>query len=297
LEKKGWEFKNRIRAQYNKHYSLYEKLLSEHRAEKPSMQIGNMKKLIEYASKVSPLDCGWKYLDIGCGDGALAQILLDKTGIEFTQYYGIDFSDALIHSAAKLFPHSNFVVGDVDNDFLPFRNGSFECVLSNSVLHWLNYPQVGKNPRQAISEAFRVLKNTGYFAISVSGTGTAEKFREVYSKTVKEYALKLGSSFRRELYRNDPIGSMDQGELEDIVRQAGFKILKSSKDYEPVVFRFAKEYVKAVEAYGYDMYLAPFPEGIKKQVWHELESEFTKKYGDSPYTHDQFMIYLIASKP
>ncbi len=54
----------------------------------------------------------------------------------------------------------NFSNCDIDQDFLPFKDGSFDLVVSNFVIEHLI------NPQKFFAESFRVLKSGGYFYCS-----------------------------------------------------------------------------------------------------------------------------------
>jgi len=88
-------------------------------------------------------------LEVGCASGYYYEVLqyLLKRQIDFT---GVDYSLALIQMAADFYPRAKFQVADGAR--LPFRNGSFQVVVSSGVLlHTPNY-------KAQIAEAARVAK-------------------------------------------------------------------------------------------------------------------------------------------
>jgi ubiquinone/menaquinone biosynthesis C-methylase UbiE len=94
-------------------------------------------------------------LDLGCGQGVLARHLPE--GVE---YWGVDLSKALIHSAKQLTkrPHTQFAVGDATAE-IPFQKQDFDVVCL--VLSLQNM----ENPQGAIALAARHLKVGGKLAI------------------------------------------------------------------------------------------------------------------------------------
>lgn len=73
-------------------------------------------------------------LDVGCGTGLLREHL---EGVEFSQYVGVDLSDAAIRAAtARAHPRSRFLVGDVSNVDL----GRFDIAVLNEVLYYAPKP-------------------------------------------------------------------------------------------------------------------------------------------------------------
>src|SRR3989338_4671620 len=100
-----------------------------------------------------------KILDVGCGNCRnLLPFFIKKFDC-----YGIDFSENMIKEAKKFVSKKNMKVnlkvGDVSK--LPYKDKSFDYLLSFAVLHHL------KNPEIRIKEINMVLKNNGQAYISV----------------------------------------------------------------------------------------------------------------------------------
>jgi SAM-dependent methyltransferase len=75
---------------------------------------------------------GGKILDLGCGNGRLLKFL-KKVG--YTDYTGIDQSEALLKQAKKAFPYEKFVLADM-SDALPVR-GKFDAIFLIASFHHL----------------------------------------------------------------------------------------------------------------------------------------------------------------
>jgi len=73
---------------------------------------------------------------------------------------GVDFSERMIKIAQSKIKLENveFVIGDIEN--MPFKNDTFNTVFMFTVLN--NTPK----PLQALSEAWRILKEGGYLVVS-----------------------------------------------------------------------------------------------------------------------------------
>jgi len=90
-------------------------------------------------------------LDIGCGHGALARLLVRKS----LAVTGIDPAPGAIAAAQEKVPEAQFMVAGAEA--LPFDPGSFDaCIFLNS-LHHVPVPLMG----QALREALRVLRPRG----------------------------------------------------------------------------------------------------------------------------------------
>lgn len=96
-------------------------------------------------------------LDVGCGDGLVAKVILGNRGGKFD--CGIDISKGEINKAKKSKSYKRCIVGSVYN--LPFLDNSFQTVFSNSTVEHF------KNLNKALSEICRVLKPGGKLIITV----------------------------------------------------------------------------------------------------------------------------------
>lgn len=95
-------------------------------------------------------------LDIGAGDGTVAELLAPSSGA----YTCLELSDTLTAAArARLLPLRNVRVVRADMHHLPFATRRFDQVLMLNVLAYASHPQ------HAIDEAVRVLKKRGELLI------------------------------------------------------------------------------------------------------------------------------------
>jgi ubiquinone/menaquinone biosynthesis C-methylase UbiE len=101
-----------------------------------------------------------RLLELGCGAGNIA-VWLAKQGYEVT---GIDISPTAIGWARQRSDDekadARFIVGDV-LELKDFDNDSFDLVLDDHCLHCI----IGDDRKRFLSEAYRVLKQGGYFLV------------------------------------------------------------------------------------------------------------------------------------
>ncbi len=102
---------------------------------------------------------GDRILDVGCGTGALLHALSVSASLATACLTGIDPSPEMLEVALiKLGPSVRLVQGSAED--LPFRDGTFDIVVSTSVFHYLRRPQ------QALREIGRVLRPSGRVVIT-----------------------------------------------------------------------------------------------------------------------------------
>jgi methionine biosynthesis protein MetW len=102
-----------------------------------------------------------RVLDIGCGDGKLIKRLDGKIGDG--EIYGIEISARYAEEACQ--NKVNVIIGDIDAG-LPFKDASFDIVVSNQVLEHVN------STDNFVKECFRVLKGGGTCIASTPNLAT-----------------------------------------------------------------------------------------------------------------------------
>jgi 2-polyprenyl-3-methyl-5-hydroxy-6-metoxy-1,4-benzoquinol methylase len=75
-------------------------------------------------------------LDVGCGNGALAEELKEKSHISYT---GIDISHVALQRAKQLHPKGVFICADITD---PPRNQLFDIVVFAEILYYVNIASI-----------------------------------------------------------------------------------------------------------------------------------------------------------
>jgi len=154
-----------------------------------------------------------KLLNVGCAHGP--DFLPFKDGFEL---YGVDFSAEMLKFAEKYARKFGLAVelALADVRRLPYPDASFDRAISVATYHHL----MGGEHREALAELMRVLKPGAEAFITVWNHGQPRfwfKPREV----VVPWRRKKGETLYRRYYL------FSYGELERLVEQAGFEVIKS----------------------------------------------------------------------
>lgn len=128
---------------YDKYAKLYDKKLEFLNSFEKNM-------LMKMAGDVK----GKKVLDIGCGTGRLARVLIEKNA----DYTGVDISEEMLKIAKKKNTKGKFLEADIEE--LPFEDESFDVIICAFVI-----VHVG-DLKEAFREAYRVLKKGGIFVVT-----------------------------------------------------------------------------------------------------------------------------------
>jgi malonyl-CoA O-methyltransferase len=144
--------KNMVQTSFSRFCSKYEK--------EAVLQREAGKHLIEFAKP----NLKGKILDLGCGTGFLGEFI-DKNLI------GLDISKSMLEIANS--KGYTPIQGDIEN--LPFKSNTFDTILSNFSLHWLDLDK-------AFSEVNRVLKKESYFIFNIPIKNTLSIIEKITGK-------------------------------------------------------------------------------------------------------------------
>jgi len=153
----------------------------------------------------SYLPKGARILDAGCGTGRDAMRLF----ISGFKVVGIDISRGMLEIARNNYPSIQFIEGDLRK--LPFKEGEFDGIWAiASLVHFETISDVEK----VLSEFYRVLVPAGVIRILVKAQKGSEKTKIVFNKD--SLIHRFFRYFKKE-------------EIEELVKKAGFEIIKSEQ--------------------------------------------------------------------
>ena len=113
---------------------------------------------------------GMSVLDVGCGTGALTQVLIDRVGAR--NVTGIDPSEAFVGAFRERFPRVRIEHGSAES--LPFPDDEFDAAIAQLVVHFM------EDPVRGIAEMARVTRPGGTVVACVwdhaGGTGPVNLF-------------------------------------------------------------------------------------------------------------------------
>jgi methionine biosynthesis protein MetW len=103
---------------------------------------------------VTVLKKGEKFLDVGCGNGALMEITEDK----FDKIHGCDISETALYQAKERGMMGTCV--DLNAEALPYRDASFDCVTCLEVVEHV------MDPLHLLKDIYRVLRPKGSLVLT-----------------------------------------------------------------------------------------------------------------------------------
>lgn len=160
----------------------------------------SMKRIFEWLNP-KPL----KILDIGCASGCLTSQI--ATFFSKADVFGVDSYKKAIEFGRKTYPNIKFKFADAHK--LPFNNQSFDLITCIETLEHL------EDPRGAIQEMYRCLKNNGTILI---GQDTDNLFFKII--------WVIWTRTRGKVWCNSHVHPYNPKELEELFRVYDFKIVE-----------------------------------------------------------------------
>lgn len=139
-------------------------------------------------------------LDLGCRDGGLGRLIGGRGGVE--TIVACDLSEAMVRAAR---PPALVA----DEEFLPFAPESFDLIVSNLSLHWVN------DLPGALLQIRRSLKPGGLFLASMLGGDTLHELRHALARAEADVDGGLSP-------RVSPFADVRDGG--DLLQRAGFTL-------------------------------------------------------------------------
>lgn len=210
-------------------------------------------------------------LDIGCGVGATPAYLARQVGC---QVVGVDISGAMLARAQEKMKRDG--VADrvelrlADAQRLPFDDGAFDAVMSESVLTFVGDKQ------KAVGEYVRVTKPGGYVGIN------EETWIKPPTLQVIEYAAQAWDIHAEILTPDGWIALMTRRNLHDVIARS-------------YTFRASwAEYISEIRRYSFREYVTMFSRAIELSVKNPGFRRYMKgRYSSLPKGFFQYLGYGI----
>ena len=189
--------RDRVRAAFHCHAAEYETYASVQR------QV--VTRLLAHLDRERPSPRS--ALDIGCGTGMLLRGLARR--FPDAALAGIDLAPGMVAAAVEtLVGHGKVDLRPGDAEQLPFKDGSFDLVVSTSTFQWLEQLDT------AFAEAYRVLAPGGSFRFALFGKRTLHELKESYRAALRLHGGGTGDRTHRFLDAPAVAGSLEYAGFE-----------------------------------------------------------------------------------
>jgi len=220
-----------------------------------------------------------RILDIGMGTGTMTASLAEK--YPAAQIHGCDIAiNMLAHARRKdsLCLRQDLFIA-ADTEFLPYRENSFDLVLSGCTFQWLD------DEERAFCEVFRVLKPGGMFLCSIFGEKTFEELKRSYDQACRETSYSKGEA----LYLH-----WSEHTVSALFESAGFIRRFACTDLIRERYRSVEELMRGIKGMGAQNASIRRNRGLgMRAVWDRMiavyEREFRLPEGGIPATYQVIM--------
>jgi malonyl-CoA O-methyltransferase len=221
-------------------------------------------------------------LDIGSGTGHLLSSIRQQ--YPHSRLYGLDLAYNMTRCAAeRLGSDAHFV--NADAEFLPFRDGLFDLLVSTSTLQWLD------NLTVFFQEARRVTQTNGLLCAAFFGGQTLCELRDCLRDAAEQ---RIGNShgYEDRLHR-----FMDRSDVEQALKQVDFGQVVITSEIETENYRDVHDLLRSIKRIG---------AGASAQVnshgglgWRGILGEtsrlYNERYGfDGQISATYEVVYVIA---
>jgi malonyl-CoA O-methyltransferase len=212
-----------------------------------------------------------KLLDVGAGTGRLLAAL----GNCYPQavLHGVDLAYGMAKRGKA--QSAKLLIACSDAEQLPFRNNSFELVVSTSTYQWL------ENLEKAFAEAYRVLLPGGRFCFALFGGETLYELRSSYRLALTESGGLLPDRSHTFFSLQEALATL---------QMAGFAETAVECEREVEFYRTAKEVLAAIKGVGAGSAAKEQGRGLSgRKVIERMISLYEQQYGSAegiPATYD-----------
>lgn len=217
-------------------------------------------------------------LDVGCGTGQLLASLRDV--YPASRLYGLDLAYNMTQCASeRLGGRALFV--NADAEYLPFRNGVFDLLVSTSTLQWLD------NLELFFEQARRVTLDSGLLCIAFFGGRTLCELRECFQDVVG-----IGAGYVDRLHR-----FMERRDVEQALERIDFEQATIISEIEIEYYADVHDLLRSIKRIGAGTSAQGGSRGGLgwRGILNETSRLYSERYGVDgaiPATYE--VVYVVA---
>lgn len=193
--------KNKVRRSFNDHAASYDG--SAHLQRRVAEELAERIKMLDL--------CPSAILDIGTGTGYIPLSLGRLFPAASIQACDLARGMLLV-ARAKSAGVPNRISGfiNADAEFLPYRDDSFDLVVSSLTYQWLD------DWRCAFREAARVLRTGGVFCFTTLGSGTLVELKDSYRRSFGERGMSASADLHEFIRQDDLQEILERGDFGEV---------------------------------------------------------------------------------
>ena len=232
-------------------------------------------------------------LEIGCGTGALTEILVNKW--PDSTITALDIAPMMIKAAQHRILSDpayrldccpvRFLQEDIELWAAAAPAASFDLIVSNACFQWL------RDPQQTARQLRRLLRPGGLLVFTTFGPDTFCELHQAFD----------------EVYRSSGMDSQRHGlsfqtinQWQSILEEAGFSTIRTERAVQTETYASARDFLLAVKAMGASTSEAHTSKGLSpRRLFASMYKEYEEKFsvpGGVAATFELLLIHASASK-
>lgn len=221
-----------------------------------------------------------RILDVGCGTGQLLAALKDR--YSRAGLFGVDLAGNMLQCARQRLGSAAVLV-NADAERLPFKEASFDLLVSTSTLQWLDRLDL------FFQQAERVISSDGLLCVAFFGGRTMCELHDCFQAATEQ---RTGSSgYTGRLHR-----FMGRADVEQALERSGFKRAIILNDLETEYYNDLPELLRSIKRIGAGTTAKTAGGGLGwKGIINDAGRIYAEKYGMAgkiPATYE--VIYVVA---
>lgn len=187
------------------------------------------------------------------------QTMKDERGLEFGTFVNTDISFKMLQNIKGIKVQS-------DEEFIPFLDHSFDLVISNLNLHWVN------DLPGTLFQIRNILKESGLFIASFFGENSLYEIKEVLIKTESDLNKNIN-------FHISPTISAEM--LTSLMKRAGFKDIVVDKNTITTIYDNPYKVLSDIRSMGESNCMnGGKVRYLRKDVLHEFSKNYFKMFSD-----------------
>ncbi|SFD63284.1 malonyl-CoA O-methyltransferase [Paenibacillus catalpae] len=228
---------------------------------------------------------GLKLLEVGCGTGALTEMLANQW--PRASITALDIAPAMIKAAkqrniASQSADLRFIQADVETWASGVSSDSFDLIVSSACFQWLSHP------RQTLNHLRQILRPGGLLVFTTFGP---ETFRELHQAFEVVY---LANGMKPQRHG---LSFLSASQWNNVLLEAGFSNIHCQQETQMETYATPRAFLQSVKAMGASTSEANKIDGLSaRRLFANMYKEYEERYSTQGGVVSTYELLLIEAE-